>query len=42
MNDERFKVKVAYAILTRPRSSPGLKPIADRDLAVIITYLENE
>ena len=39
MNGERFEVSAGDAILTRPGSSHGLKPIGNDSLTLIINYL---
>ena len=38
MNDVTFEVEGGHAILTRPGSSHGLKPIGDENLEIIIVY----
>ncbi len=38
MNGDSFAVKAGDAVLTRPGSSHGLKPMGNEDLTVIISY----
>lgn len=38
MNGKIFTVKAGDAVLTRPGSSHGLKPVGNKDLTIIITY----
>jgi mannose-6-phosphate isomerase-like protein (cupin superfamily) len=40
MNGKTFPVKAGDAVLTRPGSSHGLKPIGDDSLTILINYMK--